>query len=188
MSRFKVYIETSGAALSKTTEFLPLYALPFVPDIQHHPSFLHLFEPQWIGDIKTRVNALVSSVATRGASGKSRLQHLWTAARANQANRLTPAGGRDEYISAIQQQIAECEEREMQHIDRHNNLQREYHSLITTATELVGALESSVRGVPINPEQLLTICTKLNDHGTFLSTFTFTLRSTVCTSLVHNPT
>ncbi len=37
MQRFKTYIETQGAQLSKTPEFLSFYALPYVKD----PQVLH---------------------------------------------------------------------------------------------------------------------------------------------------
>ena len=40
----KHYLETRGAALSQTTEFLPYYALPFVPNPRVHPSFRELFQ------------------------------------------------------------------------------------------------------------------------------------------------
>lgn len=43
MQVFKTYLETKGAALSQTTEFLPYYALPFIPDPTSHPSFKPLF-------------------------------------------------------------------------------------------------------------------------------------------------
>ena len=43
MQVFKSYLETKGAALSQTTEFLPYYALPFIPDPTSHPSFKPLF-------------------------------------------------------------------------------------------------------------------------------------------------
>lgn len=43
MNRFKTYIETRGAQLSQTTEFLPFYALPFVPNPKMHPSYKELF-------------------------------------------------------------------------------------------------------------------------------------------------
>jgi len=33
----------SGSELSQTTEFLPFYALPFVPNPVQHPSFKELF-------------------------------------------------------------------------------------------------------------------------------------------------
>lgn len=44
ISYFKTYLETKGAALSQTTEFLPFYALPFVPNPMVHPSFKELFQ------------------------------------------------------------------------------------------------------------------------------------------------
>lgn len=44
VSYFKTYLETKGAALSQTTEFLPFYALPFVPNPRAHPSFKELFQ------------------------------------------------------------------------------------------------------------------------------------------------
>ncbi|KAH0624252.1 hypothetical protein JD844_007888, partial [Phrynosoma platyrhinos] len=46
ISRFKTYLETKGAALSQTTEFLPFYALPFVPNPMIHPSFKELFQKE----------------------------------------------------------------------------------------------------------------------------------------------
>jgi hypothetical protein len=43
MRVFKSYLENKGAGLSQTTEFLPFYALPFVPDPTTHPSFKPIF-------------------------------------------------------------------------------------------------------------------------------------------------
>lgn len=43
MKYFKNYLETKGSSLSQTTEFLPYYALPFVPNPMDHPSFKPLF-------------------------------------------------------------------------------------------------------------------------------------------------
>ena len=43
MGDFKKYLETRGATLSQTTEFLPYYALPFVPNAKGHPSYKELF-------------------------------------------------------------------------------------------------------------------------------------------------
>jgi len=34
MQKFKTYIETQGARLSKTPEFLSFYALPYIKDLQ----------------------------------------------------------------------------------------------------------------------------------------------------------
>lgn len=43
MQEFKNYLETRGATLSQTTEFLPFYALPYVPNPKGHPSYKELF-------------------------------------------------------------------------------------------------------------------------------------------------
>jgi hypothetical protein len=42
--RFKLFLETRGVALSSSSEFLPYYALPFVPQPELHPSFKPLFK------------------------------------------------------------------------------------------------------------------------------------------------
>ena len=44
MSAFKSFLETQGADLSQTTEFLPFYALPFVQDPKSHLSYKELFK------------------------------------------------------------------------------------------------------------------------------------------------
>lgn len=49
MHVFKNYLETKGAALSQTTEFLPYYALPYIPDPTSHPSFKPLFSVRMCG-------------------------------------------------------------------------------------------------------------------------------------------
>merc|ERR1719450_1998083 len=47
MHEFKNYLETKGAGLSQTTEFVAYYALPFVPNPKSHPTFKVLFEDLW---------------------------------------------------------------------------------------------------------------------------------------------
>ena len=44
MTEFKKYLESNGAALSQTTEFVAFYALPYVPNPKNHPAFKSLFE------------------------------------------------------------------------------------------------------------------------------------------------
>jgi len=54
MQQFRNFLETKGAALSKTTEFLPFYALPFIPDPQQNPAFAAIFQPSWQADLLAR--------------------------------------------------------------------------------------------------------------------------------------
>ena len=47
MNIFKKFIENRGSSLSQTTEFLPFYALPFVPNPKTHPSYREMFTVSW---------------------------------------------------------------------------------------------------------------------------------------------
>ena len=46
MKGLKTFLETRGAGLAHTGEFLAYYALPFVPVPDRHPSFEHLFQTE----------------------------------------------------------------------------------------------------------------------------------------------
>jgi len=46
IKQFKIFLETKGADLSKTTEFLPFYALPYIKNPMKHPALKHLFTEQ----------------------------------------------------------------------------------------------------------------------------------------------
>lgn len=60
ISYFKTYLETKGAALSQTTEFLPFYALPFVPNPMVHPSFKELFQDSWTPELKLKLEKFLA--------------------------------------------------------------------------------------------------------------------------------
>ena len=60
MTLFKGFLENRGAALSQTTEFLPFYALPFVPDPTKHPSYKELFQDNWVPDLQMRLEKFLS--------------------------------------------------------------------------------------------------------------------------------
>ena len=55
MRVFKEYLETDGAALAVTPEFLAYYAMPYVPEISRHPSFRELFTSEWALALKSRL-------------------------------------------------------------------------------------------------------------------------------------
>ncbi|KAK3586337.1 hypothetical protein CHS0354_019997 [Potamilus streckersoni] len=60
MAEFKQFLETRGATLSQTTEFLPFYALPFVPNAKSHPSYKELFTDSWIKDLEVRLEKFLT--------------------------------------------------------------------------------------------------------------------------------
>ena len=43
MTMLRSFLETKGETFSNEPELLPFYALPYVPDPLHHPSFKDLF-------------------------------------------------------------------------------------------------------------------------------------------------
>jgi hypothetical protein len=47
-AEFKKYLDNAGSELSKTSEFLAFYALPYIPNPMEHPSFKSLFTMEWV--------------------------------------------------------------------------------------------------------------------------------------------
>ncbi|XP_010223356.1 PREDICTED: lisH domain-containing protein ARMC9 isoform X2 [Tinamus guttatus] len=149
ISHFKTYLETKGAALSQTTEFLPFYALPFVPNPMVHPSFKELFQDSWTLDLRTRLEKFLS--LTLKASQTPRLLTLFK--ENGQCNK--------EILQQLHQQLVESEHRTMTYLKRFNKMQADYHNLIGVTAELVDSLEATVNGKMITPEYLQSVCVRL---------------------------
>uniref|UniRef100_A0A8D2KSW9 LisH domain-containing protein ARMC9 n=1 Tax=Varanus komodoensis TaxID=61221 RepID=A0A8D2KSW9_VARKO len=149
ISYFKTYLETKGAALSQTTEFLPFYALPFVPNPMIHPSFKELFQESWESDLKMRLEEFLS--ATLKASHNPRLLTLY-----KESTHCS-----QEMLQQLHQQLVESERKTMTYLKRFNKIQADYHNLIGVAAELVDSLEATVNGKMITPEDLQNVCVRL---------------------------
>ncbi|NXA07608.1 ARMC9 protein, partial [Sapayoa aenigma] len=149
ISYFKAYLETKGAELSQTTEFLPFYALPFVPNPMVHPSFKKLFHDSWTLDLRTRLEKFLS--LTLKARQTPRLLTLFK--ESGQCNK--------EMLQHLHQQLVESEHRTMTYLKRFNKMQADYHNLIGVTAELVDSLEATVNGKMITPEYLQSICVRL---------------------------
>ncbi|XP_074733390.1 lisH domain-containing protein ARMC9 isoform X3 [Strix uralensis] len=149
ISHFKAYLETKGAALSQTTEFLPFYALPFVPNPMVHPSFKELFQDSWTLDLRTRLEKFLS--LTLKARQTPRLLTLFK--ENGQCNK--------EMLQHLHQQLVESEQRTMTYLKRFNKMQADYHNLIGVTAELVDSLEATVNGKMITPEYLQSVCVRL---------------------------
>ncbi|KFO94093.1 LisH domain-containing protein ARMC9, partial [Buceros rhinoceros silvestris] len=149
ISCFKAYLETKGAALSQTTEFLPFYALPFVPSPMVHPSFKELFQDSWTLDLRTRLEEFLS--LTLKARQTPRLLTLFK--ENGQCNK--------EMLQHLHQQLVESEHRTMTYLKQFNKMQADYHNLIGVTAELVDSLEATVNGKMITPEYLQSVCVRL---------------------------
>uniref|UniRef100_A0A8C8EHQ5 LisH domain-containing protein ARMC9 n=1 Tax=Oncorhynchus tshawytscha TaxID=74940 RepID=A0A8C8EHQ5_ONCTS len=137
ITHFKHYLETRGAALSQTTEFLPYYALPFVPNPVVHPSFRDLFQESWIPEMKRELEKFLT--VTLKVSDTPRLLSLYQ----------------------LRLQLAEAEKRTSSYMRRFNKMQADHHNLIGVTAELVDSLEATVSGKMISPEYLQSVCVRL---------------------------
>ncbi|XP_047727553.1 lisH domain-containing protein ARMC9 isoform X3 [Prionailurus viverrinus] len=149
ISYFKTYLETKGAALSQTTEFLPFYALPFVPNPMVHPSFKELFQDSWTPELKLKLEKFLALIFKANNTPK-----LLTLYKENgQSNK--------EMSQQLHQQLIEAERRSMTYLKRYNKIQADYHNLIGVTAELVDSLEATVSGKMITPEYLQSVCVRL---------------------------
>nr|XP_031533726.1 lisH domain-containing protein ARMC9 isoform X2 [Vicugna pacos] len=134
ISYFKSYLETKGAALSQTTEFLPFYALPFVPNPMVHPSFKELFQDSWIPELKLKLEKFLALIFKASSTPK-----LLTLYKEN-------GHSNKEMLQQLHQQLVEAERRSMTYLKRYNKIQADYHNLIGVTAELVDSLEATVSG------------------------------------------
>ncbi|XP_052049564.1 lisH domain-containing protein ARMC9 isoform X3 [Apodemus sylvaticus] len=149
ISYFKTYLETKGAALSQSTEFLPFYALPFVPNPMVHPSFKELFQDSWTPELKQKLEKFLALIFK--ASNTPRLLTIY---KENGPNSK-------EMLQQLHQQLVEAERRAMTYLKRYNKIQADYHNLIGVTAELVDSLEATVSGKMITPEYLQSVCVRL---------------------------
>ncbi|XP_073691938.1 lisH domain-containing protein ARMC9 isoform X3 [Garra rufa] len=149
ITHFKHYLETRGAALSQTTEFLPFYALPFVPNPTVHPSFQELFQDSWMPELRERLEKFLS--VTLKASNTPRLLTLY-----NEGGK-----GNKEAFQQMQLHLTEAERKSAIYMRRFAKLQADHHNLIGVTAELVDSLEATVRGKMISPEYLQGVCMRL---------------------------
>ncbi|XP_058293366.1 lisH domain-containing protein ARMC9 isoform X3 [Hylobates moloch] len=148
ISYFKTYLETKGAALSQTTEFLPFYALPFVPNPMVHPSFKELFQDSWTPELKLKLEKFLALIFK--ASNTPKLLTIYENGQSNK-----------EMLQQLHQQLVEAERRSMTYLKRYNKIQADYHNLIGVTAELVDSLEATVSGKMITPEYLQNVCVRL---------------------------
>ncbi|XP_005395454.2 PREDICTED: lisH domain-containing protein ARMC9 isoform X3 [Chinchilla lanigera] len=149
ISYFRSFLETRGAALSQTTEFLPFYALPFVPNPLAHPSFKELFQDSWTPELKLKLEKFLELIFKASNTPK-----LLTIYKENgQHNKET--------LQRLHQQLLEAERRSMTYLKRYNKIQADYHNLIGVTAELVDSLEATVSGKMITPEYLQSVCVRL---------------------------
>lgn len=59
LGAFKLFLDTKGAELSKTSEFLQYYALPYVTNPLEHPIFKGLCSKKWANDLRSKLKTFL---------------------------------------------------------------------------------------------------------------------------------
>lgn len=56
LNAFKEFLDTQGANLAKTSEFLEFYALPYVKKPLEHATYKVLFKKEWVNNLTEKLH------------------------------------------------------------------------------------------------------------------------------------
>lgn len=62
ISEYRNFLETKGADLSKTNEFLSFYALPYIKDVRTHTAFAEIMTVSWVETLRDKIVAFLKKV------------------------------------------------------------------------------------------------------------------------------
>ncbi|KAJ3111158.1 LisH domain-containing protein armc9 [Physocladia obscura] len=156
MDAFKTFLETRGAELCKTTQFLPFYALPYVPNARAHPSFNEIFTQRHATDLESRLNSFLSS-----ALRASHVPRLLKILGGVDMRSLEQAKEKEAEIRMLTLQLHDFQDTEREILTKHRGLQRDYHNLLTIASELVQTIAACINGEKITSAYLSSICQRV---------------------------
>ncbi|KAI9190240.1 LisH domain-containing protein armc9 [Blastocladiella emersonii ATCC 22665] len=134
LDTFKAFLETRGAQLSQTAEFLQYYALPFIPDPRMHPTFATIFSAEWLGDLRRKLTDFITA-------------HLHV---------VVPSR-----LSEIVLSVEEYKARETRLLKKHQILQADYHNLLAITSEMIGTLASTLNGQRITQEYIAGVLERM---------------------------
>jgi len=66
MNEFKLYLESKEVEMSKTTEYLAYYALPYVQNPREHPTYKQIFTNDWVKELKEKLRSCLLSFVPTG--------------------------------------------------------------------------------------------------------------------------
>eukprot|EP00002_Diphylleia_rotans_P034673 TRINITY_DN7479_c0_g2_i1.p1 TRINITY_DN7479_c0_g2~~TRINITY_DN7479_c0_g2_i1.p1 ORF type:complete len:302 (-),score=70.87 TRINITY_DN7479_c0_g2_i1:86-991(-) len=168
-NRFKMYLESRGDALAKYTEFLPYYALPFVPNPIDHPTFKDIFTMQWVQDLKEQIigfaEDFVESTATPSIYSiyKVGLQTQLANDERLPAVKTRSRGNSREGDSQLK--LAACEHREMKLREMLLVNQEVIQQLRLIAVGLLSALDETRIGKTVTTDYLQDMAARLAKLG-----------------------
>ncbi|KAI8808509.1 hypothetical protein BJ742DRAFT_853574 [Cladochytrium replicatum] len=156
MDSFKAFLETRGADLCKTTQFLSFYALPYVPNPMDHPTFRDVFTDGWVMDVEDRLSHFLSS-----ALKKNIRPQLIQIVSQTDLRPVEDAQRSEKQLTMMKRKCQELELHDRDIMRKHRAVQNDYQNLLSVAQELVHALGASISGAKISVQYLSTVCDKL---------------------------
>lgn len=196
---FKEYLNTKGAELSRSEEFLHFYALPYIPSPMDHPSFKVLFTRNWVNELKEKITKFLKNNAPSPSPPMLLQMYKAYTGQKKENKRSQPSGkqlhkGNDVNIQEYEEQITQLMNQidELEHENKNYKVQimavhqrEEYarSALLESQTkwnnlskdilymtkELYRSLESLKRGQPINEPLLNAIAERIVKYDSFLN-------------------
>ncbi|CAI2383621.1 unnamed protein product [Moneuplotes crassus] len=153
---FKKFLDTKGSELSKTSEFLPYYALPYVTDPVVHPSFKELATTHWIQNLEGKLQEFLISQAT--SPNQSQLAYLFeNREKLKQPDRNFEEGIDEqigEQLAILQQRYSELQQKEQNTKRAFINSQQKWtnfsKNILVIAKQLMGVVDNSDASKSIN--------------------------------------
>ncbi|TPX31555.1 hypothetical protein SmJEL517_g05140 [Synchytrium microbalum] len=160
MDDFKVFLEKRGSEIAKispsvSSQFLPFFALPYIPDPTRHPGFQEVFDVRWTQELEARWLGAVR------ASFKAELPRIVKFLDNLDARPIEESRAQTKQIHELESQIHQLEDRHRHNSVRQRELQNDHHNLIAIASELVQALAACINGEQITSSYLTNICDRL---------------------------
>ncbi|KAF5399556.1 hypothetical protein PHET_06798 [Paragonimus heterotremus] len=176
MQFFRQYLESKGALLSQSTELLPYYALPYVPNPKEHPLYQQLFKDTWRRSVLMKLSALIDSVLLEGKPTCPRLIKLLTEQNTK----------RDRVLRQLNIELLDAEKRASQTQRRFSRLQYDYQTLIGVTADLLDALESNLKGIKLEDGVMEKIYARLVNSQPLASGRKLSLGAVDCSSSLCN--
>ncbi|KER33911.1 hypothetical protein T265_12521, partial [Opisthorchis viverrini] len=158
LNRFRQYLETKGALLSQTTDLLPYYALPYVPNPSEHPIYQGLFRNPWRASVQLKLTSLLDNVLLEGNISQPRLVRVLTEHTTKRDRTLRQLHVRLVPDSTVIDFYTSRAHR------RFTRLQVDYQTLISVTADLLDALENSLKGNKLEDGVMQRIYTRLMNN------------------------
>ncbi|RKP16585.1 hypothetical protein ROZALSC1DRAFT_31504, partial [Rozella allomycis CSF55] len=156
----KQYLDIKGTLLSKNIEFLPYFALPYIPNPSKHPNFSTFYSTSLKHELMTYLDSIVS--------GKKEplLFHLYKdyilkRETLKNLNSCHIINNDSIIVRRLQDELDHYEDKDLKLVREIENLKRNYSNLLKVATELVEVLMDSVNGQRVDTDKIEIICQKL---------------------------